>query len=117
GFFVGFLASVFIAPLTLADEEKEEGPWRVAAEVGVIATSGNTETTTVQGKLDATHDMERWNNQYILSVLFKEDEIPQDDGTTETEKTAERYSASIKSAYKLEREHSNLFVFGSHTDD
>src|SRR5690606_15238917 len=34
-----------------------------------------------------------------------------------TEKTAEKYFVSAKSAYQLERPNTNFFVFGSHTDD
>jgi putative salt-induced outer membrane protein len=50
-------------------------------------------------------------------VLYKEDKITLDDDTTTKEKTAEKYFGSAKSAYQLQRENTNLFVFGSHTDD
>lgn len=94
-----------------------EKPWEVATELGIIATSGNTETTTIQAKLDAKQNLERWHNHYILTALFKEDQITLDDGTKTTEQTADKYFGSVKSAYQLTRENTNLFVFGSHTDD
>lgn len=111
-----FLALAGLALSSGAFAETEE-PWEATAEVGIIATSGNTETTTVQAKGEVKQRSTRWHNHYILSVLFKEDKITQDDGTTVTEKTAEKYFGSAKSAYQLQRENTNLFVFGSHADD
>lgn len=98
-------------------QDHDDKVWTVATELGVIATSGNTETTSVQGKIDAKQELTRWHNHYILSALFKEDQITEDDGSKTTEKTAERYFGSLKSAYQLESEHSNFFVFGSHAED
>lgn len=110
------LAALNAAP-TLAQDEEAAKVWKATAELGMIVTSGNTETTTFQGKMDATQDLEMWKNQYVISALFKEDEITQADGTKETEKTAEKISGSVKSAYKLDKDNANLFIFGSHTDD
>ena len=109
------VASLF-APFVMAQDD-ENKPWTVATELGVIATSGNTETTSVQGKIDVKQRLTRWHNHYIFSALFKEDQVTEDDGTKTTEKTAEKYFGSIKSAYQLESEHSNFFVFGSHAED
>lgn len=110
-------AAVLALPASTVLAQDEDRPWKATAELGAIATSGNTETLSIQGKVDATQNMRRWRNQYTLSMLFKEDELEQADGTRETEKTADRYSISAKSAYKLESDNANLFVFGSHTDD
>lgn len=112
----GVAAAALAAPV-MAQDEGEDKRWKATAELGAIATSGNTESTSFQGKVDATHELRRWKNQYVFSTLFQEDEITQADGSTETETTAEKFSASVKSAYKLARDNTNLFVFGSHTDD
>lgn len=98
-----------------ADDEKR--PWDVEVDIGAIATSGNTETTSVQFKVDAKQNLEKWENQYVFNSLFKEDEVEQDDETTSKEKTAEKYFGSAKFAYLLGVEKSYLFGFGSHTDD
>lgn len=94
-----------------------EKPWEVKAELGVIATSGNTETTSIQAKLEAKQYTPRWHNHYVLNGLFKRDQITRDDGTKTKEDTAEKYFASAKTAYQLDNDTSNLFLFGSHTDD
>lgn len=98
------------------EEEQEEQPaWTASAELGMTSTSGNTEGTSAQGQLEVKHRMEHWTNEYVLSALFKENRVTRADGSEEKERTAERYSGSVQSAYSLEREHDNLFVIGSHT--
>lgn len=100
-----------------ADDGDAKRPWDIEVDLGAIATSGNTETTSVQIKLDVKQNLEKWENQYILSSLFKEDEVVADDGTKSTEKTAEKYFGSAKFAYLIGVEQSYLFGFGSHTRD
>src|SRR5690554_146605 len=118
-FFTVFLATGVAAPLAVAEVEMEDDTraWKVSAELGAIATSGNTDTTTVQGKIEADHNTLNWSNRYTLGVLFKEDQIDREDGSRETIKTAERVAVSARSGYRLQREHSTLFVYGSHVDD
>lgn len=104
-----------ISPLAFAQDEDKT--WAVATELGYISTSGNTETTSVQGKIEVKQTLTRWHNEYILSALFKEDQVTDDDGVETTEKTAEKYFGSAKSAYQLESANSNFFVYGSHAED
>ncbi len=111
------LALALTALTTPVFAEDEKRPWDVEVDLGAIATSGNTDTTSMQFKLDAKQNLDKWANQYILSSLFKEDEVERDDGTTATEKTAEKYFGSAKFAYLLGLEESYLFGFGSYTDD
>lgn len=114
------LAIAALSTTAFADEVR---PWEVEVELGAIATSGNTETTSVHGKLDAKQNLTKFRNQYIFSSLFKEDEVLQDDNTKSKEKTADKYLVSAKSAYLLEDEtkindkSSYLFGFASYTHD
>ena len=91
--------------------------WTTSAELGAITTSGNTVGTSVTGKIDAKQELEQWSNQYIFSAFFKEDEKTDAEGEKFTEKSAERYLISAKTAYKLEDDFDKLFAFGSYTDD
>lgn len=109
------LALTALSTTAFADDKKR--PWDVEVDIGAIATSGNTETTSLQFKVDAKQNLEKWENQYVFNSLFKEDEVEQDDETTSKEKTAEKYFGSAKFAYLLGVEKSYLFGFGSHTDD
>lgn len=108
------LALSALTTTAFADEKK---PWDVEVDIGAIATSGNTETTSLQFKVDAKQNLEKWENQYIFNSLFKEDEVTQDDGTSSKEKTAEKYFGSAKFAYLLGVEEAYLYGFGSYTDD
>lgn len=101
--------------LVVADEAPQK--WEASAEVGAINTTGNTETTSINGKIDVTQNLESWKNQFIASVLYKEDQVEDAAGVESTEKTAEKYFASVKSAYLLTGEHGNLFGFASHAHD
>lgn len=98
-------------------QAEEQKVWTTSAELGAITTTGNTEGTSITGKIDAKQDLTNWSNQYILSAFFKEDEKKGADGNRIKERSAERYLVSAKGAYKLTQEHDNIFVLGSYTDD
>ena len=94
-----------------------EGTWSTAAELGAIATSGNTVGASITGKIDARQELDDWSNQYIFTGYFKEDEKNLDDGDKIRVRSAERFSVSAKAAYKLLDRSEKLFVLGSHVDD
>lgn len=111
-----------LAMLTsVSAQANDAGPsgkvWTTSAELGAITTSGNTVGTSVTGKIDAKQELQQWSNQYIFSAFFKQDEKTDADGNKFTEKSAERYLVSAKTAYKLENEFDKLFAFASYTDD
>jgi putative salt-induced outer membrane protein len=70
--------------------------WQTSAELGAITTSGNTAGTSITGKIDARQELDSWNNQYIFSAFFKEDEKTDEAGNTVNERSAERYLISAK---------------------
>ncbi len=105
---------------TAAAEDKAKKPmkvWDVTSEVGAIITSGNTETTTLKGGIKAKHNLTNWHNEYKLDGFFKEDKRENDAGESITERTNEKYSASVQGNYKLNDDNSHLFVFGSYVSD
>ena len=93
------------------------GAWQTLAELGAISTSGNTVGTSVTGKIDARQELDEWSNQYIVTGHFKEDETTTDDGSKLSKRSAERFSASARAAYKLMQADDKLFVLASHVDD
>ena len=102
---------------SLLFDEIPIGSWSTSAELGAITTSGNTVGTSVTGKIDARQELDDWSNQYIFSGYFKEDETTNDEGQKIRERSAERFSASAKAAYKLMADHEKLFVLASHVND
>ncbi|MEQ3511935.1 DUF481 domain-containing protein [Pseudoalteromonas sp. BZB3] len=102
---------------SFAEEAEEQKTWDVTSEVGAIITSGNTSTTTLKGGIKAKHHLENWNNEYKLDGIYKEDEIDNDAGEREKKRTNEKYSVSAQGNYKLNEDHSHLFVYGSYDSD
>ncbi|MDF3125117.1 DUF481 domain-containing protein [Rheinheimera sp. 1928-s] len=107
--------------LTVQAEESSSNTaklgWSTSAELGAITTSGNTKGTSITGKVDAKQELEQWSNDYTFSAFFKRDETTADDGQTLVETSAEKYAASAKGGYKLDKESARLFVYGSHVSD
>ena len=115
--YYSMLALAVLASAPAFAEDATDKVWTTSAELGAITTSGNTVGTSITGKIDAKQELQQWSNQYIFSAFFKEDEKTNADGDKVTEKSAERYMISAKTAYKLESEFAKLFAFGSYTDD
>jgi putative salt-induced outer membrane protein YdiY len=95
--------------LYATDEVK---PFTMDGEFGFIATSGNTETTSVKGTLSAHQELEMWSNDYTLEALYKKDEVNEISQTT-----AQKYFLSAQGNYKLENPDHRLFGFTSYEDD
>lgn len=91
--------------------------WSTSAELGAITTSGNTKGTSITGKIDSKQELEQWSNDYTFSAFFKRDETTADEGQTIVETSAEKYAASAKGGYRLDKDSARLFVYGSHVDD
>jgi len=113
---VNLACLMVVLSATAAAQEKR--PWELEVELGAIATSGNTETTSVHAKLNAKQNLVRFTNEYIVNSLFKQDDVLQDDNSKVKEKTAEKYLVSAKSSYLLSSaEKSYLFGIVSYTHD
>jgi putative salt-induced outer membrane protein len=66
--------------------------WQPNAELGIVATTGNSDTVSVNGKLAAKGEDEAWLHDYY--ALFLRSRQEDDD-------TAERYEVGGKSGFKL----------------
>ena len=94
----------------LADNEVK--PFSMDGEFGYIATTGNTETTSVKGKVSAHQELTQWSNDFIVEALYKKDEISNAEQTT-----AQKYFLSGQGNYKLKDPDHRLFSFASYEDD
>ena len=115
----GLLAMLAMSALPVYAEQtpvKAIEPIKAEAELGVILTTGNTETASYKGKVTVKQDTESWSNKYLFDALYKEDKLDSGAGE-ETTVTAEKYFVSTQGDYKLNNEHSALFIYGSYTDD
>ena len=99
----GVMSSLFAGTAIAADDK----PWAATAELGGTMTSGNTDTSTLKARLDATHTLKEWKNEYYFDTLYSKDD---------DEKTASRWKIGAKGAYVLD-ETSSIFVLGEHEQD
>lgn len=75
-------------------------PWKGEAELGIVATSGNTETTSVKAHAGVVHEQGKWRHTGKIDALNTSDA---------TRTTGERYALSGKSDYKFD---ARSYVFG-----
>ncbi len=99
--------SSLVASGFMLTNAQAESAWMGNAELGVILTSGNTETQSTNGKLNFTNEREKWRHFIGLEAL----NISDKDDTT-----AERYSGMGKSAFKF-RELDYAFALGKAEHD
>ncbi len=84
------LGGVVMAGSAMAETGTSE--WTGEAELGLVATSGNTETQTLSAKAKGANERDKWKHEASLEVLNTEDKKVT---------TAERYTLIGKTNYKL----------------
>lgn len=67
--------------------------WNGEAELGIVSTSGNTETQSVNGKVVIKNEREKWRHKVSLEALQTEDGA---------NTTAEKYTLTGKTDYKID---------------
>ena len=91
----------FAMPLLAQEEEEteEDSPWSGSVTLGYLATTGNTEGSSLNSGAEINYTLELWEHQATAAAVFTtEDKIT----------TAEAYDAGWKSARNL-TEHNYLY--------
>lgn len=96
---MGLMACAFSA--FAQDEEEVELGWSGKGELGFVSTTGNTESTALNGKLNFVYTTETWRHRFGLTAL-----MTSEDGTKENE----RYQAEVQSDRKLTE---RSWIFGA----
>lgn len=113
--------AMLLGTISLSGVAEELDPFKAELELGVLTTSGNTETSSFKGAANIRQDLSRWKNQFVVEGLFKQNEVEREDAngdiTREQQTIGQRYFVSAQSDFKLNAEHRGLFVFGSYEDD
>lgn len=92
------LTLLFVSFAGVAAEPPEQG-WSGQAALGILATSGNSETTNANAYLELAYDLDRWHHLGRLAAAGAD---------SEGETTAERYKAGYKAKFDIS-EHNYLF--------
>lgn len=101
---------------TAAAQTKQK-PFTLEGGLGFIFTTGNTDTTSVNGSLESHQELEDWSNDYSLSGLYKKETVENDEGVEEDRTSAQRFDAQAQANYKLDNPDYRLFGFASYEDD
>jgi putative salt-induced outer membrane protein len=97
-YIVGLL--VFATPLLAAeDEEAEKSPWSGSVKLGYLATSGNTDSSSLNSGFQITYTLDLWQHEATAAAIHS---------TESNATTAEAYDFGWKSARNL-TEHDFLF--------
>jgi len=75
--------------------------WKASAEFGLVDTSGNSQTTTINAKLNAVHESLEWRNRFTAEYLSASDDV----GTV-----ARRTVGQAATNYKLDERN---YLFGN----
>lgn len=110
------LTSSLLSFNSFAEEPAQvDDSWKIAAELGLLVTTGNTESSSLFTKISAAHQKDSWKQKYTFNTLVKEDQLTDDDGSTYTEETANQYALTGQGDYII-GEFSAAFIFGSYTN-
>lgn len=108
-------ASIFMFDDASDLDTKAKKDWDASAELGLLYTSGNTDTQTLRTKLAAARDYENWRHKGVIDY-YRAKQENQTTGVTST--TGDKLFISAQSNYKFSPEsRSSLFVFGSYEED
>ena len=82
------VAMTLIAPVVSGQEEEETSPWAGKASLGYLATSGNTDNTSLNAAFEVSYTKNQWLHAFKAAAINStEDEVT----------TAEAYEAGWKS--------------------
>jgi putative salt-induced outer membrane protein len=74
------------------EAQEETRIWEGVGEFGFVNTTGNTESTALNMKLNFTYNMKNWRHRFLATALMTSEDGEQDN---------ERYTAEIQSDRKL----------------
>ncbi len=96
------VASALIPCVLWASESEEvvEPSWKGKAELGFVSASGNTETSSTNGKINLLYEGPKWRQEIRLEVLQAESEVIDSNNQKVTQKTADRTYGLSKTDYK-----------------
>jgi putative salt-induced outer membrane protein len=100
------------AGMANAEEEKN---FSGAGEAGLLMTSGNSETDSVNAKVGLKYEKEHFLGEVNLAALYSSEKT-EIDGKKEDKVSAEKYNYSAKLGYKF-NEANYVFINGDYEDD
>lgn len=99
-----------VAALLLSTSAAQAQGWSGKVGVGAIATSGNSETSTINVNFALNYDRDIWHNQFKAKAIQARSEVKDDvSGQSQTKTTTEQYAVNMRSALDFSKYN---YVFG-----
>ncbi|WP_218310046.1 DUF481 domain-containing protein [Alteromonas antoniana] len=98
------------------DADDDVPHFSLDGELGILAATGNTDTTSLKAGITSEHETVNWSNSYFAELLYKESEVAAD-GETTREKTAQRFFGYAQFDYKLDHPGRRLFMYSDYEND
>ncbi|NVJ61229.1 MAG: DUF481 domain-containing protein [Gammaproteobacteria bacterium] len=95
---LGFSSFLF-SQVWADDSSEQESPWKGKAELGIVDSSGNTNNSSTNGKVNVTYEAEKWKQEFRLETYKAESEV-EENGVKVVKTTADRTYFYAKSGYK-----------------
>ena len=99
----------------MVNAEEEQKNLSGSGEVGLLMTSGNSETDSVNAKVNLKYEKEHFLGEVNLAALYNSEET-ETDGKKEDKVSAEKYNYSAKIGYKFNPAN-YVFLNGDYEDD
>ncbi len=103
-------------PDMIPDVDEEAPHFTLDGQVGVLFSTGNSDSTTIKGGIVSEHETRWWSNRYFGELLYKQSEVERD-GEKQREVTAERVFGYAQMDYKLNQRDRRLFIYGDYEND
>jgi len=98
---------------TETTETAKASKWKSSIEFGYVATSGNTETTSINSGIAVIYEADNWRHSADIKTIFGSAES---EATSQVETNAERYFIQGKSDYKYS-DSTYAFILANYDDD
>jgi len=95
------------------EDDKATSKWKSSIEFGYVATSGNTETTSINSGIGVVYEIERWRHSIDIKTIFGS---AKNDETAQVEINAERYFIQGKADYKY-TDSTYAFILANYEND
>lgn len=94
----------------------EDSEMSMIGEFGLVEASGNTSTSSVTAKINASQELTHWSYQIISDFLYKRS-ATEIDGENVSATSAQKLFLSSQIDYKLLDPNNRVFIYGEYEDN
>jgi putative salt-induced outer membrane protein len=93
-----------------------EKPFGGEGEIGMMLTTGNSETQSLNGKIGIAYETERLINTLDVQGLYTSEKSENEDGVKQDKASAQKHEGAVKTGFKF-TENDYAFIRGAYLND